>query len=349
MLRRMAALAFAGLVLAVAFSIRASRDERADGAGSGGAGAGAVLGGPPAENPYEVFEEGSVSLLCAEELGELCADLSSMNLGVRAEPAWVTVGRLRDGGSLGTDAWLTVRPFDEPVTRSTPAAAVLGARTGVLARSPVVLSGPAGAMAQLRAECPDAVTRFACATAPGRAASVAVHDPVHSALGALALTALAHELGVDGDATAIDDPAVTAHLATVLAEARRTQAPLQDAERIGGRVVALTVEAALLARLDAVDYDDRERVAGGFAVDYPIDVRAVEVVAVADPGFRRFGDLDRVLRSRGAAFSFERSGYLPAERDPYVLDLGVFAGRPAVRTDLEWSQALVEAVRSAAG
>ena len=345
MLRRMAALAFAGLVLAVAFSIRASRDE--GGSGGSGPGAGDILGGAPAENPYEVFDEGSVSLLCAEELGELCADLSSMNLGVRAEPAWVTAARLRDGGGLGSDAWLTVRPFDDLVTDSAPAA--LGARTGVLARSPIVLTGPAAAMAQLRAECPDAISRFACATAPERVSSVALHDPRTSALGALALTALVHELGVDEAATAIDDPAVAAQLATTVAGARRTQSPFQDSERIGGRMVALTVEAELLARLDTVDYDDRDGVAAGFAVDYPIDVRAVEVLAAADPAFRRFGDLDRVLRSRGAGYAFERSGFLPAERDSYVLELEVFAGRPAVRTDLRWSPELVQAVRSAAG
>lgn len=343
MLRRMAALAFAGLVLAVAFSIRASRDE----GGSAGSGPGDVLGGAPAENPYEVFEEGSVSLLCAEELGELCADLSSMNLGVRAEPAWVTAARLRDGGGLGADAWLTVRPFDDLVTGSAPTA--LGARTGVLARSPIVLTGPAPALAQLRADCPDAVSRFACATAPERVSSVALHDPRTSALGALALTALVHELGVDEAATGIDDPAVAAQLATTVAGARRTQSPFQDAERIGGRMVALTVEAELLARLDTVEFDDRDGVAAGLGVDYPIDVRAVEVLAAAHPDFRRFGDLDRVLRSRGAGYAFERSGYLPAERDSYVLDLEVFAGRPAVRTDLRWSPELVQTVRSAAG
>jgi hypothetical protein len=345
MLRRMAALAFAGLVLAIAFSIRASREDgRAVGSEPGGPAD--VVGGPPAENPYEVFEEGSVSLLCAEELGELCGDLSSMNLGVRAEPAWVTAARLRDGGELGADAWLTIRPFDEVVTA---AALRLGARTGVLARTPVVLTGTAAAMAQLRAECPDVSSRFACATAPERVSSVALHDPHTSALGALTLTTVVHELGIDDTATAIDDPAVAAQLATVLDGARRTQSPLQDAERIGGRMVALTVEAELLARLDVAEYDDRERVAGGFGVDYPIDVRAVEVVAAAHPDFRRFGDLDRVLRSRGVGYAFERSGYLPAERDSYVLDLEAFAERPVVRTDLRFSTELLEAVRSAAG
>lgn len=345
MLRRMAALAFAGLVLAIAFSIRASRDD--DGSGASVAGGGDVLGGPPAENPYEVFEEGSVSLLCAEELGELCGELSSLNLGVRAEPAWVTVSRLRDGGGLGADAWLTARPFDDLVAGSAPAA--LGARTGVLARSPIVLTGPASAMAQLRVDCPDAISRFACATAPERVASLALRDPGTSAVGALALTALVLELGVDEAATAIDDPAIAAQLATTLAGARRTQSPFQDAERIGGRMVALTVEAELLARLDAADYDDRERVASGFGVDYPIDVRALEVVAAAHPDFRRFGDLDRVLRSRGVGYALERSGYLPAERDSYVLDLEVFANRPAVRTDLRWSPGLVQSIGSAAG
>lgn len=352
MLRRMAALAFAGLVLAFAFAVRAERDGRAPDSPASDLPAD-VVGGPPAENPYEVFDDDEVSLLCVEELEAFCRDVASMGIDVRTEAAWATVGRVRDGGDLGSDAWLTIRPFDElalETPEGTPSVAPLDRRTGVLARSPVVLTGPLAAMAELRSACPDAVGRFACATAAERARLVAVHPP-SSALGTLALTALAHELGADPSpaAAGISDPAIAIQVAAAGGAVRRTQSPLLDAERIAGRMVALTAEADLLARLATAEYDDRERAGAAFAVDYPIDVRALEIIAIARPDFRRLGDLDRVLRSRGVGFAFERAGYLPADEDSYLLDLTLFADRPPVRTDLTWNPAVVEAVRTEAG
>ncbi len=49
-------------------------------------------------NPYEVFDDDSVSVLCAEEVRQMCEELEYVVSDTRAGSAWVTATRLATVG-----------------------------------------------------------------------------------------------------------------------------------------------------------------------------------------------------------------------------------------------------------
>src|SRR3712207_269475 len=144
MLRRLLAVGFALLVLFVAFQIRASNEQPGEDGGTAR---------PGVVDPYDVFDDGDVRLLCIDELRAVCEDaLPLLEIDVDGEPAWTTVDRLRDGGDLGADAWLTVRPLDQEVRAGGGAAPQ---STPVLGRSPILLAASPAAMGVADAACTD--------------------------------------------------------------------------------------------------------------------------------------------------------------------------------------------------
>lgn len=343
MLRRLAAVIFAVVVISLGLSMRAGRDD-ADGRLAGGGGGG-VDRAREGDSPYDVFENEPVDLLCAEDLRQLCTDnLDLMHFEPRIEPVWTTIDRLERGEGLDADVWLTLRPFDAVAAKVTPGPAPLGAPTPVLARSAVVLAGPPLAVEAIEAACPDPAALLACA-ATTRAQNLALRDPRTSAAGAIAFASVAHELGVPADAVSVDDPAVREQLAAVRRAARKTSTPYTDALRVNRDLVALTLEADARLALEAVGYEDRKSF-GGVTLRWPIDVRAAEVVAVPAAGFRRTGDLEFVLRSDAIVFSFGDAGYEIEEETFRVADVPVFAARPPTRTDLPYDPELLRMLRT---
>ncbi len=81
-------------------------------------------------------------LLCTTDMRAVCSDLASGTLDVRIESPAVTIGRLRDGETLGADAWLAARPWIDLAQIETAAAGradPFGAATDTLARTPLVV------------------------------------------------------------------------------------------------------------------------------------------------------------------------------------------------------------------
>lgn len=314
---------FAVFVLLVGLGIRVGNDDDEDEHAETGEDEVAGNG----SDPYAVFDDkDDVSLLCIEELRVLCeSDLAAFDVDVTVEPGWTTTARLADGGELGADAWLTVRPFDQ---------AVAGAGVPqVLARSPIALVGPPATVSALDAACPDVAAKIGCAVAT-RGEQLALQDPSESAFGALAAAVAAFELGVATDAVTLDERVAT-QLADALDLARITQSPFDDVARVDGDLMALTAEADLVVAVNRLEYEDQERYDDS-AVRYPLDVRALEIVAVPAPGFARFDDLHRVLSSTDAAYSFDRMGFFTdGGYVAYAIEYSpVFDLRPQVRTDL---------------
>jgi hypothetical protein len=335
MARRLLALLFAVVVLGVAFQLRSGRDETDP---------------PPRRgttaDPYEVFETREVALLCIEELRPVCDDrLDSLGIEVRYEPSWVTVDRLRDGGALEADAWLTVAPFAS--AEAAGPGPGLGPASRPLARTTVALVGPTAVIEELDASCPDGATRFACAVLAG---PVALRDPSVSGLGTLALEAVGRELLAAGTEPPVLDAGARERLQALVGGARRSPSPFDDIARLGGRTVALTVEAdvatAITSRYDE-SYEVAEAFGARFALRYPLDVRAVEVVVAGAPGFRRVDDLDGVLRSETVAYSFQDAGFEVDGFGGGIVDSDdpPFVGRPPVRTDLRWTPSLLGELR----
>ena len=344
MLRRLAALVFAVVVIAVGLSLRDGRD------GGGGPGGGRPGGGDraqPGDDPYEVFEDEHVDVLCVEELRTFCADrLDLLNLRARFEPAWVTVQRLQRGAALGADVWLTFRPLDD-LARPPGVPPVLGPSTPVLARSAVVVAGPTAAVTALDAACPDRAKLLAC-VATTRGEKLALRDPSTSGAGTLAFASVAFELGVPPEARSVEDPAVATQLTALARTARRTPTPYADVMRVDGDLVALTLESEVRAALEEVDFDERRTFAAA-AVRYPIDVRAAELVAVPAVGFRRARDLDFVLRSDPVVFSLGDSGFEIEGETFRTSGVALFAGRPDTRLDLPYDAALLQSLREVVG
>lgn len=325
MLRRIGAVIFAVFVLLFAIGIRENRSVDRDGSSS------------DPDSAYDVFDDDSVRVVCAEELREIClSDLTIFGFQVSVEPVWTTAARLADGGRLGANAWLTFRPFDtlllDPPTPPPQVAAF----------SPLVLTGPRSAIAALDAACPEDATRFACAAQ--RPTSLVLNDPGSSAIGAMALAVLAHSSGVAADATTVADPTLRTSLRALKSSARRSLSPALDAKRLGGEQVALTIEAEVVSVVEDIDFEDRETF-DEIGVRYPIDVRAVEVVLVGAPGYLRAADLAAVSTSREFGYSFSKLGYETPDR-PFFLDyVSIFQNRPPVRTDLSFDLALLQELR----
>ena len=317
----MGAVAFAVVAIVVALAVRggdgdgASVSSTADGSFD------------PGDDVYDAFEDDEVSLVCIEELRLLCEDaFPSLGFDVRIESVWTTVDRLEAGGALDADAWLTVRPFDD-LARA--AGADLLPSSAVLARSPIAIIGSKEAVTAFDATCGDATVLLTCAATDGRA-DVVLRDPATSAIGALALASVADELG----ATTERLPGTVETIEALLADGRIAQVPYEDAERAGGTLVALTIEAELLAAIEDLTYEEQD-VYDDAAIRYPLDVRAVEVVAVTGATAMRAQDVQAVLASEDVGYSYRRTGYTVDGDASYLLDYAVpFADRPTVRTDL---------------
>lgn len=346
MLRRLLAVVFAVFVLLVAMQLRGDGDD-----GRAAPLAGGRPDGSAGDNGYEVFDDDEVALLCIEDLRALCREgLDLFGFTVRIEPAWTTVDRLRDGGELGADAWLTVQPFPEIAS---PAGGggleePLGRPTAVVARSPFVAVGPAAGIADVDAACPDAAVLLSCIAGPGRSGPTVARHPGASALGSLALATLVPEIRSDPAVPPRADAGVADAVQAFVAATRRSQAPLEDALRIGGSAAAFTVEAELLEELQRLDYDLRDTAQERFGVRYPLDVRAAEIVVVPVPRFPRPRDLQSLFLTSAAGYAFERAGWIAEARESYLHDGPLFVDRPVVRTDLRWDPELVDAVRRVA-
>ena len=349
MVRRLLAAVFAVVVLFVAFQLRSDQET---GGGFGGRGSGRA-DGTAGDNGYEVFEDDEVALLCIEDLREICeSDLDLLGFAVEIEPAWTTVRRLRDGGELEADVWLTVHPFPELARPAAGAGggtvpaepAALASPTNVLARSPIVVAGSTEAIAGVATRCPETPTLFTCIAADVATTRVVIRDPATTAIGSLSAAAILQETGMDAAALTAD-PAAPGPLGVFARSARRSQAPLQDALRIGGSTIAIALEAEALAVAEEMGLSDPETELAPFGIRYPLDVRPVEMVAVPAPDFRRPRDLQTALLSSAAGYTFQRHGWAPEGREPYLLETPLFAGRPVVRTDLPWDPELVRAIQ----
>ena len=345
MLRRALAVIFAACVLSAALVVRYNRPEGGDGSTNeaagdarAAAGDGKAEGSSPANTDvdvYDLFADSGAELLCIEELALVCEEsFSLMGFEVRVEPVWTTVDRMADGGALGADVWVTVRPFDRLGGAPSGGRIVLGPPSRVVASTPIVLTAPAPAIDALDGACPDAAVLFTCATDQARARNVVLRDPGRSAHGALAAAAVAHDLGVRRSDAAVADAAAADHLRHLLRTARRSQSPLQDAIRIGRASVALTVEADLIASMQDLEFEELTRY-DEVGVRYPLDVGPVEVVVLTVPAFPRGDELATLLASRDVAHAFRRAGYMtPGPASSIVEYAKVFEGRPAIRTDL---------------
>ena len=281
-------------------------------------------------NPYEVFDKtDNVSVVCAVELAAVCERLASYVRTTTVEPTWATVDRLAGGGVLGADAWLTFRPLEEMAAPPAPAQSTLAPAT-LVGRSPVVLAGPPAAVAAVKAACPDPRVLLSCA---GSVAGVQLmlRDPASSAVGGIALSVPAEELGVAAPAPALDKGA--ASLAGLLARSRLTPVPYEDVSRLQGGAVALTLEADVnlfLRRLPFEEQQNYDRV----ALLYPFEARAAEVVAVPARAFPRAADLVSLITSTTVGSVLERSGYEAPGTTPSLFPRKLYAERPTIRGDL---------------
>ena len=320
MARRIAAAVFAVAVIAGALAIRNADD--ADEA-------------PPraatsTTAPYEVFRDDPVTLLCAEELARLCADMKYLIGTAKVEPAWVTVDRLAAGGQLGADAWATFRPLDEIAVPPSPAQSVLGPATPV-GRSAVVLVGPPAAVAAVDAACPNPRMLLSCA-GEAEGVQLMLRDPTTSPAGAIALAVLADELG--GEAAPPAGAVPSERLVRLLARSRGTPSPYEDVVRLKGSAVALTFEGDVNLALDVLKSEERfeyDRV----VLRYPFETRAAEIALVPSRSFARARDLAAVLGSEDVGFKVQRqTGFDPPGYSRSNYPPKVFSARPPIRYDL---------------
>lgn len=334
MLRRVAAVLFAVMALAIGLSVRADRADRRK-----------PTEGPEVRRAHDIFERREVALLCAEELRDVCeGTFSYLGFDVQIEPAGTTADRLADGGGLHADAWLTFRPFEQLASSATADPGLMGAALPVLARSPVVLVGPRAAVEALDSACPDEARRFACAVTL-RPETVALRDPRISAIGVLSVASVAYAAGLPDDAERIVDAAELERLRTLATGSRRSQAPYEDAMRMNREIVALTLEAEVIAAVRRLDFE-RQDAFDGAAVRYPMEVRAAEVVMVPAMSFSRTDDLADLLRSDDVAHDFTRAGYQVEGKQLTVVDfVPAFRDRPTVRTDIGYPAELVRDLR----
>jgi hypothetical protein len=99
----------------------------------------AVRGGEAAKQSGEVATK---VLLCATEMADVCSDLGDATLQVRVEDPGTTLARLRSGGALAADAWLTPRMWSDLAQLSAQAAGRADPFDNVsptLARTPLVI------------------------------------------------------------------------------------------------------------------------------------------------------------------------------------------------------------------
>lgn len=322
MLRRLAALAFGVAVIVGALAIRNADD------GGGSSRRDSASG---EVDPYDVFDDDPVTVLCIEELAVMCEDLDLVFGTTRVEPAWVTVDRLAAGGELEAEAWMTFRPLDAMAAPPGPAKGALGRATPV-ARSPIVLAGPPAAVAAVEAACPEATTLLSCAGAT-EGVQLMLRDPTTSAAGALALAVLAGEPVAPAPGRAVE-PAAPDPLDALLTRARLTPVPYEDVARLKKSAIALTLEAEVTVALAVLPFEEL-RGYSGVRVLYPLEARAAEVVVVPARTFSRADDLIAVMQTRSLAYLLERSGFEVPPRRPGFLDAeAVFAARPTVRSDL---------------
>ena len=159
---------------------------------------------------FEPGYEEVPTLVCSDDLGEVCRDLAGLGFDVSAAPPWTTADRARDGGT-GTDVWLGPRalldgsPDDDLEVDATDLAESRVA--AVTRRGP----GPAE-------ECAGSATPLTCLVEA--ADHVTVPDPTTSAAGSAVLVALANEAG--------GGPEALAAAIAVLADAQVTASPIAE-------------------------------------------------------------------------------------------------------------------------
>lgn len=95
-------------------------------------------------------------LLCATEMAHVCADLGDASLQVRVEDPGTTLARLRSGGGIDAEAWLTPRPWADLAQLRTQSSGVDDPFDNVsptLARTPLVIIIRSDRRATLESSC----------------------------------------------------------------------------------------------------------------------------------------------------------------------------------------------------
>ncbi len=322
MARRLAAAVFAVAVIAGGLAIRNANDD------SGQPRRSTATTDPT--DPYRLLQDHSVTLLCAEEVAQLCDDLDYVVSDTRVEPAWTTVDRLAAGGQLGADAWVTFRPLEEMAAAPPPVKRALGQAT-LLGRSAIVLAGPSTAVAAVDAACPNPRKLVSCAAA-AEGVQLMLRDPTSSPAGALALSVAADE-HIAPQAGTPAAPGPVDQLGQLLARSRGTPSPYEDVARLKASAVALTLEADVNLAFDKLGFAERHS-SDLVGVRYPFEARAVELVMVPSSTFDRPRDLVTVFGSRTVSSSVNQLGFdVPGRSRSYAASKA-FALRPTIRYDL---------------
>jgi hypothetical protein len=259
---------------------------------------------------FEPGYEEVPTLVCSDDLGEVCRDLAGLGFDVSAAPPWTTADRARDGGVPG-DVWVGPQALLEGSPDDT-----LEPEPSALAESRVAAvtrrgSGPAE-------ECEGSGTPLSCLVE--EADHVTVPDPTVSAAGSAVLVALANEAGggPDGLAAAM----------ALLSDAQVTASPIAELIDVGvpRGEVALGTDAPAVGLVED-SYGEEDELP-------PILVRwsrtsdSVPVGFAVDPQHPQADRIRALLRSSTVAYDLQRAGFLSVVEDVYLDEEGPLADRP---------------------
>ncbi len=124
-------------------------------------------------------------LLCATEMADVCADLGDASLTVRVEDPGATLARLRSGGGIDAEAWLTPRSWADLArlgAQSSGGADPFDSLSETLARTPLVIIIRSDRRATLETSC-GGVIDWSCIVRRGGATWAEIGGP--SAWGSL--------------------------------------------------------------------------------------------------------------------------------------------------------------------
>jgi hypothetical protein len=269
-------------VVAAAFGLRAARGDDAK---------------PPDEVVTKV-------LLCATEMADVCADLGDATVEVRVEEPGITLARLRAGGGLDADAWLTPRPWSELAQLGAKAAGRADPFDNIsetLARTPLVFIIRSDRRAVLEESC-GGVIDWACLTRRGGSSWAELGGS--SAWGTV-------KIGIDHPQRATAGLVALAQIAAAFVhrgayDARDLDAMASTLDSVATAVAAPTDKSALDAMLERAD-----------ASDLAIALEAGSRVAIASP--RASGQLELVevepTTSADVVLATAAGGSAPIARD----------------------------------